>query len=85
MKAMNMIGKPTSKPITVLEFHAFVCPPYWRTRMYKTIAHRSKVVPIGSICKSFSLVVALTGEAFLGVWKKKRMHAAAIPPMGKLM
>jgi hypothetical protein len=44
-----------------------------------------RMVPIGSICKSFSLDLALVAEALSGVWKKKRMEAAATPPTGKLM
>jgi hypothetical protein len=82
---MIMRGKPTRRPITVLEFHAFVCPPNCSGKMYEVMVQIRRIVPIGSICRSFSFNVALVVEALSGVWKKKIMEAAARPPTGKFM
>lgn len=53
--------------------------------MYEMMAQTRRAVPTGSICKTFSLIVALTGKAALGVWKKQRIATAAKPPTGKLI
>jgi hypothetical protein len=42
-------------------------------------------VPGKSICKSFSLMGAGTGFEAGGAVKKKKIIAAAIPPIGRLM
>jgi hypothetical protein len=45
----------------------------------------ARTIPRGSICRNFSVQVALAGMAVLGVEKKKKMMAAETPPMGRLM
>jgi hypothetical protein len=42
-------------------------------------------VAIGSMCRSFSLSVAWTTVAALGVLKVRRMTKAARPPIGRLI
>lgn len=53
--------------------------------MYEMIAQTRRLVLIGSICKNFSLTVALTGKDVLGEWKKNTIDAAAKPLMGKFI
>ena len=85
MKAIIIRGNPTRRPITVLEFYALVCLPNWSGKMYEMIAQTRRLVLIGSICKNFSLTVALTGKDVLGEWKKNTIDAAAKPLMGKFI
>jgi hypothetical protein len=42
-------------------------------------------VPIRSICKNFSRIVAFAGRAAGGVLKKKKIMAALKPPTGRLI
>jgi hypothetical protein len=80
-----MRGKPTRRPTTVLELHAIVCPPNCSGKMYEMMVQIRRIVPIGSICRSFSFNLALVFKALLGVWKKRIMEMVARPPTGKLM
>jgi hypothetical protein len=81
--AIIIRGNPTRRPITVLELHVLICPPNCSGKMYEIMVYIRRIVPMGSICRSFSFNVALVVEALSGVWKKKIMDVAARPPVGK--
>lgn len=76
---------PTSRPITMLLFQAWDCPPYCRAIMKLMMQPIAKTIPKGSICKNFSFQFALSGLAAGGVWKNIVSKKRAAPPRGKLI
>ena len=75
--------KPTRVPMTGEELHGLVTPPHCSARMKHMTAAMMVTVPRGSICRSFSLQVALTGLDAAGVRKNMRMTPADTPPTGR--
>ena len=82
-KTIISTTKPTRVPMTGEELHGLVTPPHCSARMKHMTAAMMVTVPRGSICKSFSVQVALTGLDAAGVLKKMRITLAEAPPTGR--
>jgi hypothetical protein len=85
MKESNKTPNKTIRAIISGELHALVTPPHSIASKKQIVEAIIVIVPIKSIWRNFSLRVALAGFAAAGALNSKRITAAEVIPIGRLM